>query len=680
MKGKSLKIFAVCCVLVLALSPLAGCGSASLAATATLAATSAAPAAASATPAPAATVAAQNYWDMLGSAKDSSDLPTWTGKQLKLTLWYSQGVGGQTHLKATNDVVQAEIKRITGVEIDTENSYDNGGNPLQTKLDMLAAANDWPNLVEVGGDEVALKDLVLYNKLYDLTDLIPQDCPDIANIFFTQQGGKLAAKNASIQSRLTAGGLTGKYYFLPSQATTNLVKSMSVAAGNFDAKKWFYIEPPQPEQNWVRIWVRDDILKAMYPSAMTQDEIEAAYMQAGSFTADQILTPAINTPDDFWKFCYDMKAAIAKNGFKDTSGKPVEVTYAAYGTDNWELMAVLMPWVYGYGICSSTNYTDVYDRLAGAMQWSYDKPYFKTAMQASAKAVRDGVMAPESLIDTSQIFSDKVNSGHYAMTYAWTQPDPTALKKAGASYRYRYLWVNVPVNYNEFPDIGDAENTNIQMGIFKDTVKEEDLPQILHYLNFCESNIGDKLYNWGPRSAGLFTEDANGNRTFTDKDLEANMVYGVDNSKNVYYGLYNIATSNRCPWPQPFVWADASMNSPKYTYNDRTKNAGDANLYFNPGVLPGLSRNDHIIQAALGPYEWNFPDLNDVFQKGRDAFEKSITKVLTAKNDAEFETLFANMVATGQSIGLNDDLIAKVDKTFKDANKDSMDTINAPPK
>lgn len=678
MKGKTRRVISTLFALVMLLSSLAGCGTTAPAPTATPAATTTAAettAAATTAATPEPTAAAQNYWEMLTTVKDTSDLPTWTGKQLKLKFWLTHGLGEANHPKATNDVVAAEIKRVTGIELDIDNSYDNGGSPLATKFSLMAAANDWPD-IGICTDTTGFDQLVKNDKVYDLTDLLAKNAPNAARIFFDSKDGKLVARNQIMKDYLSLKTGGDKLYLAPFQANGALEFQNAQAIPGFSMDKWNNLFTPDPISGGQRIYVRDDILKLMYPTAKTQKEIEDMYMANGTFTKEQMFDVPINSTADFYKFLSDAKAIIEKNKIKE-SNKSVEVTYAATGTDNWQLMATLMPWINGK-VASGYNYTTVYNLKNKAMEWSYDKPYFKDDLKLAWQSVKANVMSQESLLDNNQIFTEKVNNGQYFMTYAWTKPDAAALLKAGKTYQYRQLWVNIPQDTDTWKAFQDPAQCQ-GVAIFK-TVKEADLPQIMHWYDYLMSDPADKMNSWGPRSADLFIEDANGVRTYTNKDLEGNMVYNKDNGENIKYGLYNIALTVRCPWPtiKPVPY-DKDWNSPKWSYT-KVQNPSDANQFFNLGYLPGMSYLENSMPVNLTAFEWMYPNISDAFNKGRDVFEKSLTKILTAKDEAQFDKLFNDMVAVGKSIGLTDEAIAIADKAFQTANKDIIDLINTPGK
>jgi hypothetical protein len=68
------------------------------------------------------------WGEKLASYKDSSDIPSWTGKKMSLNYWMVDGGGGiSNYLQGSDDVVRKEIERVTGVKIDENNSFDNNG-------------------------------------------------------------------------------------------------------------------------------------------------------------------------------------------------------------------------------------------------------------------------------------------------------------------------------------------------------------------------------------------------------------------------------------------------------------------------------------------------------------------------------------------------------------------------
>ena len=596
------------------------------------------------------------FYEMYGAANDSSELPDWTGASLNLRTWQSHGTGGNERLVSVNDVVSPEIQRITGVTLDGERSFDNGGQAFNVKLSMIAAANDWPDLVDAT-DLLPLKELIAAGKFYDLTDLIPLYCPNImAKAAFDT--------NPEIRKTLTSANPEGddSIYFFPHMFDYEIVFDM--AADDFNAMQYAAIQPLSPRVN-SRIWVRDDLLKMLYPNTKTQDEIEALYLRQGYFTKEDIFDVPIHTKEDFIDFLYDMQELIRRENITE-NGKLINVTYGLAGGDNWALMACLLPQI--SGIPGNVDYYTYYDKQSLRLEYMFMQDYFKEDLRQLTQLVRDDVLAKETLVMNDHLFNEALHDGEFAVTYAWILPNENSFAEMGKPYRYRELWPDVAYQDDRFVTLSGAPKNVCSVGIFKDSVKEEDLPQILRYLDFFASDIGEKLIYWGPETAGLWTEE-NGERLFTDKELAENMVYGKDNGKNVEYNLYNAWVSSA--WPTLPQYANASAFHPRYTYT-RTRNLADVSVFFNPGQLRGLSREESTVYAAASANYWNFGGYSadmDRFFTCKDVFEKSLTKILTAKDEAQFEMLYAEMLATAVQCGLTPRALDELNDAFMTMNK-----------
>ncbi|SFS57688.1 hypothetical protein [Paenibacillus sp. BC26] len=600
--------------------------------------------------------AEQFYYDMYDKVTDSSDFPDWKGKQLKLKMWYSHGTGEPTHNSAEQDVVTPEAKRVTGVEIDQENSFDNGGQDLNVKMGMLNAANDWPDIV-MSSDTTALADLVKAGKVYDLTDVIAKYAPNLAK-------RTPFDKLPKVVENITVKNLDGKTYGFPLELgdPDNTLKVLDPS----------FVSPnsQQAPDGLGSIWVRDDLLKKLYPIAKTQDEIDALYVKnGGKFSREELYDVPIKSKDDFYKFLYDMQAMIKKENIKE-NGKPVETSYAFGGGDNWSTLTMLQTYI--NRIPANNNYFTYYDKKTKEIEFMFQQEWFKQTLLEFNKLVRDKVMDPKSLLENQATHTEKMNNGQYAVAYLWDTPDESVLKAAGKKFRYRKVFMDAPVNTDTFISPTGPSGNNQSILIFKDKVAEEDLPQIIHYLDYMVSEVGEKMYTWGPRSAGLFDE-TDGKRVFKDKDLEDAMVYNKDNGANNKYNLHNnrLGSSSKQWPPYPtYMWGGSTV-TPSYAY-DRVVSPADGLSFFNPGNLPNNTTSTITTTIKVDPAIWNFfgpvPSA-DKFWKGRDAFEKALTKTMAAKDDAQFEELWKTFSDIATKNGANDQTLKEINDYFLKSNE-----------
>lgn len=107
------------------------------------------------------------------------------------------------------------------------------------------------------------------------------------------------------------GGQKGKIYSAPFSVQP---KWMTDVDPTIDTAKWSMFSQPQDPATCV--WVRDDILKQLFPGAHTRNELDDIYLKNGKFTKEELLDVPINSKEDFIKMLYDIKKLGIKEGGK----------------------------------------------------------------------------------------------------------------------------------------------------------------------------------------------------------------------------------------------------------------------------------------------------------------------------------------------------------------------------
>ncbi|QGQ98381.1 hypothetical protein EHS13_27590 [Paenibacillus psychroresistens] len=648
MNKKLKSVMSMLVVMILVLSVFAGCSNSDKEASspsispASTASASTEPASVEATPAEATPVAANETNDINAHPwidnpdADTSDLPTWTGKQLKLTYWQAEGTGGLGKKKSANDVVTPEVQRVTGVTIDEDNSIDNGGQSWDIKLSQLTAANDYPDMVWNAQD---LKKLVDANKLYDLTELIPKYAPNLQKMYDT------FLKPTEMY----------KKYSLPFGIYENLYADTDHDP-SVDLAKYSVFNPPVDSLGY--IWVRDDVIKKLYPSAKSEKEIQDMYVQKGAFTKEEILDVPINSSDDFIKMLYNIKDLQLKEG-----NKPVSPFFVSTGTDNWPLMAVMMAILEGR---MDTDYYTYFNKKDQKLAYLFKQPAFREDVKLMNKLVIDGVASKEGLLDPNEVFNEKLKNGLYAVTYAWMTPDNAGLEAAGKPYKYRKVYLNIPQKTDEFLRYKSNVGSRSGLYIFKDSVAPEDLPQILRWYDYMVSQSAEKLRSWGPKSAGLFDE-VSGSRVFKDKELADNMVYQTQNGKALQYNLGD-STTITAPTGGlmvTFMNQNKSKFHPAVTYDRSVRTPAGADQAFSIGFTDPAQK-----VLANSPNIWVFgevPSLQKAFA-AKKALEDPLTKTLTAGSAAQFDKLYDDFLKSADKAGFTDAALAEGDKYFREHN------------
>ena len=353
-------------------------------------------------------------------------------------------------------------------------------------------------------------------------------------------------------------------------------------------------------------------------------------------------------------------------------GNPMEVTYGPHTeTDNYMLMSWWPSLMDGVD-AEYFSYVDFgAEDESEIIKFAYEDEYFVGFMKDINALVRDDVIAQDSMLDNLATYQEKLNNLHYAVTYV---EDMTGVcTKANADVDYTPIWVNVPFN----TEIGgeSAYKFNYYYGIFKDALSEDELDQLMHAVNYLNSIVGTNNFIWGPKSAGLFTEDAEGNRTYTNDALYNNMVKNEDNKEIDKYGLYNYNVAV-CVGLRPRSMIQGLLMPSYLTAGSGERVPGNAQKYFCPGVLPGQSSaenkkpvnvNDTIYSSISNEIQ----GLQD-FWAARNGYENQLKKVLVAESEAEFEKQLENLQVFARENGLTDDVKKQFNDTWVEKNRDRL--------
>ena len=575
--------------------------------------------------------------------EDSSDMPDWTGKQLNLQVWYGSGSYHESRNKtAENDVVWPELQRITGVRF-TEDSFDNNGETQDAKISKIIATDEWPDIIW-GSQQNITEQLIEQDMLWDLTDLIPKYMPNLDRLM--KQGDFLKSTRED-----------GKIYEIA------LYPSITYAYPDMDPELLARNSAPKGDTSFV--YVRDDILKQLKPEAMTQDELYAIFEKNGTFTEEEVLNAAFNSKEEFFQFLRDVKELGLKSGNRE-----VYATYALSGSDNWDFLTFLagaLNGLGGYETGSPQNYFTYYDIDTEKVEYMYEQDFYKEAVKELTELVQEDVISQDSLIDNRAAYEEKCNNGEYAVLYGGTVPNMKTLnqniKKNG--YQYRKVIINIPYNAKKFLPIANEIGGSYKYAFLKNRISAEDLPQILRFFDFQLTDVGQKLQAWGPRSANIWTEDENGKRVYKDKELE-DASLGKATGDRIWY--YNLQATT---WPiYPLA---VNKWHPKYVY-DFTPSVDTMNNYLSTAIFNPQKRFQ-----GITPTVYSFPTYVEgakTFWDARAAFETAMTKVLTAKNDEEFEKLYGDMLAIAERNGLTDATLEEINTAWVEKlNKDYMQNV-----
>jgi hypothetical protein len=559
---------------------------------------------------------------------------------------------------------------VTGVTIDEADSYDNQGEDWTTKLGEIAAANTWPQLIWNGnGNDIAEAGLA-----YDISGLVADNCPTLEDAVSAGLMPQPINQDNTSQDY-------GKDFYLAFGAQTNTYTAvpgadpdMAPGSSLLEAYNMAYNQPTDTLPNFQ---MRDDILTTLYPQAKTEQQIQDLYVSQGSFQLSDLLDVPINSLDDFYNMLYAIK-----NLNLTQNGQPVYATYATNGTDSsddWMLMDQFFGGLLGAG--SATMYT-YWSRSQDSIQFYFEQPFFKQQLKEWAQMVRDGVCDPSAFTDTSDIIKANQAAGQYAVLYGW-YPIPTqaSLQAQGYNFQYRKVYMNLPVNQNEFCIWTGGISTRSNLEIVKSAVTQDQLMQILRWYDYMLSDAAAQMMSWGPASAGLYTTDANGLRTFTDATLEQEMTTGASalatgssyaGSETLKYNLTN-GYSMFTPASGLFV-SMMNQNANKFApvvVTPIVATADGANNAFYAGFyMPAVAQN----QISQWPDDWCFPAqqcplINQATASANGtALTNALIKCLTATSDDQFETYWTDLLTTANQMGWTEAAREEVDAYFKAQN------------
>ena len=272
------------------------------------------------------------------------------------------------------------------------------------------------------------------------------------------------------------------------------------------------------------------------------------------------------------------------------------------------------------------------------------------------------------------------NNGYYAIGYlssSYAQGNQcvyTSVNGTTETIKYRKVYMKIPQGEHfEYFSAGTPIPKTIMF--FKNSVRESDLPQLLRWLDYQCSRLADKVYAWGPSSAGLFTEDESGIRTYNDPKLADQMVYSTATMGDLVqkYNLSNGTISS----PQPvfsFYNGAGSVYHPKCMY-DLSSMSGLANSYFSSAIV---CDDIKCIGIAKKPslHEWTDSDLDGVERiwGKRGNIEAALKQLLLAgSSQSSFDKAFSSMKTTLTQAGWTDAYFnGAFTNRFLDLNKDFL--------
>jgi len=479
------------------------------------------------------------YWDMLDEVTESAELPDWEGKTLEINVWQCGGTQVATGTDPNGTAVWEEIARITGVRLNWNEVFNNGGNNITAKMPQVIASGDLPTVMS-GYDVLGeMKELFANDYLLDFTPYLENGMLD-----HMKENYGWGDLDAQIWSQVRTD--EGKYFALPGGISEAFLLQNNMTNCGYDPEAMAKTLTSTSDFNNdfmnQDFYIRDDVLKAIRPDAKTWKEIEAIWEANGEFTEADIYDMGFTGMDAFMDFLREVKAVVGD--FKGLDGSTCEVTNGpASDDDNWSWMNYWPHVTDGrtnsdpflYAVKDPASPEEIY-------AYTFEDGYMKDFAAKLNALVREDIIAQNSLVDNTQTLNEKRLNAHYVVIHSWLNTNIIdELNAASDEWDYR------PIVFNgEFGALNTIYTCPMQTmnvgAIFKDAIPADQIEQFIHAIDFLASEVGTNLMYFGPKSLGLYEIGENGIWSFTDEYMIDVCFNGGDNTKaKEEYGLMSVS-------------------------------------------------------------------------------------------------------------------------------------------
>jgi len=543
--------------------------------------------------------------------------PTPALETLEITLWDSQV---DTMPVIQNDVITDEITKATGVKWKT--LQGNNGLSTTERFNLMVSTSSLPDVLWVTN---ATPNIWSQCKENDLTWSLSMDD-------FTKNAPEIAKRLDPVVVAATVLP-DNTFYGVPSWmplSDYDKAQNPNFGAATNDWQSW--------TGDYNTIYVRDDILKTIFPTALDFNGLYEASKKAGGLTKSDVLVEGLQSSEEIIAFLEKVKALNL------TQDSKTILPFAADG-DFFKGTMCNSGGVHGndWGIDFFNNNTKTYDLF-------YAKPEYKAILQMWNTAAREGLLDPNYIVMKTEQKIEKMKLGEYALidTLLLSGKDLNdACVSFDRTYRYRPLLIPYKITKN-FPGFwGCSANAAAFYMLNKQTIKESDIPRVLKFFNYYLTPEGAEMVSYGPESAGLWEKDASGNKVFKTQELRDSAINWnyVDGAKDTsYYGLVDGGPKNAYDARHYiFYMAQNNLAIPRLKAWPLAATGTEADVYTQVSTVDRKTQQwqiDAIWQGVV-----NKPEIDSASVTFAPARTKVLAEVIPAiifaKDDADFEKYYA---------------------------------------
>ena len=550
--------------------------------------------------------------------KNGEFVPT---KDMDITVWVTQGSDYVPPVTAKDNVVEKWL--IDKTRVTVKNAYGNGGGQWEAVLARLIAGNNFPELVACGGGQgpAHFAKIAEADQIWELTpEMLQKYAPDIWEKVPEHMWERMK--------------VNGKIYGIPYNFPVD--RSIDPEITDAELEAW---GDPIPSNMGTSLWIRDDILKMLYPDAKTYDELVALLEEKKAPIGDEIYDVPLESTEDIVKLMRDIK------NLNLTVGDKKVYAFGYAGADCWVPFARLGPELSGY---VGHHYISSWDTEKKEIVLPLLGDTIKETALLQNQLLRDEVIDPESLVHTDAQCKEKILNGQYAIAVLSAVEHPPLinenLAKAGKDFRYRPLYTRVP-SQKGYDVCQQTVSWGESVGILK-AVKEEDLPQILNWMNVQFTDEWEEVRYWGPEEAGLYQDNEDGSRTFKNEELNKKYIYHTESNINPEdcYGLNDACGPFYMKFKRQSKW-DPMMYNGVTSYVLVPESGGKLSVDSEYRVEPVPAPPADIWAAEYGSLE-----TVTQFWSSRSQWEDPFKLTLVAESDEEFNEKWNSAVENMRNV------------------------------
>jgi hypothetical protein len=288
------------------------------------------------------------------------------------------------------------------------------------------------------------------------------------------------------------------------------------------------------------LFLRDDVLKKIFPRARSQKEQEQFFQKTFSYDtpvgpSDPYKDIPLSGLDDLHSYLVKAKEIIDAEGLKDASGQAAMIP-GQLNESNGSATAALAGGMTMYGFWWSAAPFHNADKVS----YPFSGPWMKDVLAWWNRCYNEGLLDPGLFSRQDDIIMDEMTRGRFAVMPG-RGATAAGARKYARDHATGYGWRQVPAWWPVSMKNAQSDASNRWVSytspsggsIVTKTVKEKDLAQVCNWLDYHASEEFDILKSWGPSA---FTTGTDVERRFRAayRGLESFQAYGISGAKDGY--------------------------------------------------------------------------------------------------------------------------------------------------